>query len=288
MANPAPKHHFDTLQVHAGHTPDSATNARAVPVYASSSFVFNSSEHGANLFALKEHGNIYSRIGNPTSAVFEQRIAALEGGIGAVATSSGQAAQFLAISTLAQAGDNIIASSDLYGGTFNQFKIFLPRLGIKVKFSDSDEPESFAKLIDDKTKAIFIESISNPKYNVADIAAIAKVAHDAGVPLIVDNTFGAGGYLIRPIEHGADIVVHSATKWICGHGTTIGGVIIDGGNFNWANGRFPDFTEPSEGYHGMKYWDTFAKSSYIVKTRIEGLRDLGACANPFGSFLLIQ
>ncbi|KAF8934923.1 Homocysteine synthase [Haplosporangium gracile] len=288
MANPPSKHHFDTLQVHAGHSPDSATNARAVPIYASSSFVFNSSEHGANLFALKESGNIYSRIGNPTSDVFEQRIAALEGGIGAVATSSGQAAQFLAISTLAQAGDNIIASSYLYGGTYNQFKVLLPRLGIKVKFTDSDEPESFAKLIDGKTKAIFIESISNPKYNVADIAAIAKVAHDAGVPLIVDNTFGAGGYLIRPFEHGADIVVHSATKWIGGHGTTVGGVIIDNGNFNWANGRFPDFTEPSEGYHGLKYWDTFGKSSYIVKTRIEGLRDLGASVNPFASFLLLQ
>ncbi|KAK3835421.1 MAG: O-acetylhomoserine/O-acetylserine sulfhydrylase [Linnemannia elongata] len=288
MVNPVPKHHFDTLQVHAGQSPDSATNARAVPIYASSSFVFNSSEHGANLFALKELGNIYSRIGNPTSDVFEQRIAALEGGIGAVATSSGQAAQFLAISTLAQAGDNIIASSHLYGGTYNQFKVLLPRLGIKVKFTDSDEPEAFAKLIDAKTKAVFIESISNPKYIVADIAGIAKVSHDAGVPLVVDNTFGAGGYLIRPFEHGADIIVHSATKWIGGHGTTVGGVIIDSGNFNWANGRFPDFTEPSEGYHGLKYWETFGKSSYIVKTRIEGLRDLGASPNPFASFLLLQ
>lgn len=220
--------------------------------------------------------------------MFEQRIAALEGGIGAVATSSGQAAQFLAISTLAQAGDNIIASSHLYGGTYNQFKVLLPRLGIKVKFTDSDEPEAFAKLIDAKTKAVFIESISNPKYIVADIAGIAKVSHDAGVPLVVDNTFGAGGYLIRPFEHGADIIVHSATKWIGGHGTTVGGVIIDSGNFNWANGRFPDFTEPSEGYHGLKYWETFGKSSYIVKTRIEGLRDLGASPNPFASFLLLQ
>ncbi|KAF9539603.1 Homocysteine synthase [Mortierella hygrophila] len=288
MVNPAPKHHFDTLQVHAGQSPDSATNARAVPIYASSSFVFNSSEHGANLFALKEAGNIYSRLGNPTSDVFEQRIAALEGGIGAVSTSSGQAAQFLAISTLAQAGDNIIASSHLYGGTYNQFKVLLPRLGIKVKFTDSDEPEAFAKLIDAKTKAVFLESISNPKYIVADIAAIAKVAHEAGVPVIVDNTFGAGGYLIRPFEHGADIIVHSATKWIGGHGTTVGGVIVDSGNFNWANGRFPDFTEPSEGYHGLKYWDTFGKSSYIVKTRIEGLRDFGASPNPFSSFLLLQ
>ncbi|KAG0358646.1 Homocysteine synthase [Podila minutissima] len=282
------KHHFDTLQVHAGHTPDSQTNARAVPIYASSSFVFNSSEHGANLFGLKEFGNIYSRIGNPTTDVFEKRIAALEGGVAAVATSSGQAAQFLAISTLAQAGDNIIASSHLYGGTYNQFKVLLPRLGIKVKFTDSDEPEAFAKLIDDKTKGVFIESISNPKYIVADIQAIADAVHAHGVPLIVDNTFGAGGYLIRPFEHGADIIVHSATKWIGGHGTTVGGVIVDSGKFNWANGRFPDFTEPSEGYHGLKYWETFGAISFAIKTRVEGLRDLGASANPFASFLLLQ
>jgi O-acetylhomoserine/O-acetylserine sulfhydrylase-like pyridoxal-dependent enzyme len=228
------------------------------------------------------------RIGNPTTDVFEKRIATLEGGIGAVATSSGQAAQFLAISTLAQAGDNIIASSHLYGGTYNQFKVLFARIGIKVKFTDSDEPEAFAKLIDSKTKAVFIESISNPKYIVADIAGIAKAVHEHGVPLVVDNTFGAGGYLIRPIEHGADIVVHSATKWIGGHGTTIGGVIIDGGNFDWNTERFPDFTSPSEGYHGLVYWDTFAKSSFIVKTRIEGLRDLGASPNPFASFLLLQ
>ncbi|KAF9109102.1 Homocysteine synthase [Mortierella sp. AM989] len=288
MVNTPPKHHFDTLQIHAGHSPDSATNARAVPIYASSSFVFNSSEHGANLFGLKEFGNLYSRLGNPTTDVFEQRIAALEGGAAAVATSSGQAAQFLAISTLAQAGDNVIASSHLYGGTYNQFKILLPRLGINVKFTDSDEPEAFTKLIDAKTKAVFIESISNPKYIVADIASIAKAVHEHGVPLIVDNTFGAGGYLIRPFEHGADIIVHSATKWIGGHGTTVGGVIIDSGKFNWANGRFPDFTEPSAGYHGMKYWETFGSISYAIKTRVEGLRDLGACPNPFASFLLLQ
>lgn len=225
---------------------------------------------------------------NPTNDVFEQRIAALEGGVAAAATSSGQAAQFLAITTIANAGDNIIASSHLYGGTYNQFKVLLPRLGIKVKFTDSDEPEAFAKLIDDKTKAVFIESISNPKYIVADIAGIAKAVHEHGVPLIVDNTFGAGGYLIRPFEHGADIIVHSATKWIDGHGTTVGGVIVDSGNFNWANGRFPDFTEPSEGYHGLKYWDTFGTISFAIKVRIEGLRDLGASANPFASFLLLQ
>ncbi|KAF9191470.1 Homocysteine synthase [Haplosporangium sp. Z 767] len=288
MVNAPLKPRFETLQVHAGQAPDSDTHARAVPIYASSSFVFNSSQHGANLFGLKEFGNIYSRIGNPTNDVFEKRIAALEGGVAALATSSGQAAQFLAISTLAQSGDNIIASSHLYGGTYNQFKVYLPRMGIKVKFTESDSPEDFAKLIDDKTKAIFIESISNPKYIVADIAGIAAAAHEKGVPLIVDNTFGAGGYLIRPFEHGADIVVHSATKWIGGHGTTVGGVIIDSGKFNWANGRFPDFTEPSEGYHGMKYWETFGNISYIIKTRVEGLRDLGACANPFASFLLLQ
>ncbi|KAG0249602.1 Homocysteine synthase [Mortierella polycephala] len=288
MVNTPPKPRFETLQVHAGQVPDSNTNARAVPIYATSSFVFNNSQHGANLFGLKEFGNIYSRIGNPTNDVFEQRIAALEGGVAAVATSSGQAAQFLAISTLAQSGDNIIASSHLYGGTYNQFKVYLPRMGIKVKFADSDSPEDFAKLIDDKTKAIFIESISNPKYIVADIAGIAAAAHEKGVPLIVDNTFGAGGYLIRPFEHGADIIVHSATKWIGGHGTTVGGVIIDSGKFNWANGRFPDFTEPSEGYHGLKYWETFGNISYAIKTRVEGLRDLGASANPFASFLLLQ
>ncbi|KAF9344054.1 Homocysteine synthase, partial [Mortierella sp. NVP85] len=225
---------------------------------------------------------------NPTNDVFEQRIAALEGGVAAAATSSGQAAQFLAITTLANAGDNIIASSHLYGGTYNQFKVLLPRLGIKVKFTESDEPEAFARLIDDKTKAVFIESISNPKYIVADIQGIANAAHEKGVPLIVDNTFGAGGYLIRPFEYGADIIVHSATKWIGGHGTTVGGVIVDSGKFHWANGRFPDFTEPSEGYHGLRYWETFGNLSFAIKARIEGLRDLGASANPFASFLLLQ
>ncbi|KAF9284098.1 Homocysteine synthase [Mortierella alpina] len=288
MVNTPPKQRFETLQVHAGQVPDSNTNARAVPIYASSSFVFNNSEHGANLFGLKEFGNIYSRIGNPTNDVFEKRIAALEGGVAALATSSGQAAQFLAITTLAQAGDNIVASSHLYGGTYNQFKVYFPRLGINVKFAESDEPEAFAKLIDDKTKAVFIESISNPKYIVADIAAIANAVHAKGVPLVVDNTFGAGGYLIRPFEHGADIIVHSATKWIGGHGTTVGGVIVDSGRFNWANGRFPDFTEPSPGYHGMKYWETFGNISFVIKARVEGLRDLGASANPFASFLLLQ
>ncbi|KAF9579937.1 Homocysteine synthase [Lunasporangiospora selenospora] len=288
MVNTPPPQRFETLQVHAGQVPDPTTNSRAVPIYASSSFVFNSSEHGANLFALKEFGNIYSRIGNPTTDVFEKRIAALEGGVAAVATSSGQAAQFLAISTIAQAGDNIVASARLYGGTYNQFKVVLPRLGIKVRFTETDEPEAFGKLIDENTKAVFIESISNPKYIVADIAGIAAVAHAKGVPLIVDNTFGAAGYLIRPFEHDADIIVHSATKWIGGHGTTVGGVIVDSGRFNWNNGRFPEFTEPSEGYHGLKYWETFGNISFAIKSRIEGLRDLGASPNPFASFLLLQ
>ncbi|KAG0243890.1 Homocysteine synthase [Actinomortierella wolfii] len=288
MVNNDKKLHFDTLQVHGGQTPDPTTKARAVPIYASTSFVFDDSDHGARLFALKEFGNIYSRIMNPTNDVFEKRIAALEGGVLALATSSGQAAQFLAITTLAQAGDNIIASSHLYGGTYNQFKVYLPRLGITVKFTKSDEPEAFAKLIDDKTKAVFVESISNPKYAVADIKGIADAIHPHGVPLIVDNTFGAGGYLIRPFDHGADIVVHSATKWIGGHGTHIGGVIVDSGRFPWNNGRFPDFTEPSEGYHGLRYWEAFGNLSFALKARVEGLRDLGASQSPFGSFLLLQ
>ncbi|KAG0303496.1 Homocysteine synthase [Dissophora globulifera] len=282
------KLHFNTLQVHAGQVINPTTNARAVPIYASTSFVLESSEKAAKIFSLQESGNAYSRIGNPTTEVFEKRVAALEGGVGSLATSSGQAAQFLAITTLAQAGDNIIASAHLYGGTYNQFKVMLPRFGIKVKFTDSDEPEEFAKLIDDRTKAVFLESIANPTYVVADIAGIAKAVHIHGVPLIVDNTFGAGGYLIRPFEHGADIIVHSATKWIGGHGTTVGGVIVDGGKFNWANGRFSDFTGPSEAYHGLKFWDAFGASAFVIKARVEGMRDIGAAPNPFASFLLLQ
>ncbi|CAO3678194.1 unnamed protein product [Umbelopsis ramanniana] len=288
MSSENRKLHFDTLQLHAGQEPDPTTNARAVPIYASSSFVFNNTQHGADLFALKAFGNIYSRIGNPTNDVFEKRIAALEGGAAAIASSSGQAAQYLTIATLAKAGDNIVSSATLYGGTYNQFKVLLPRFGITTKFTNSNEPEEFAKLIDDKTKAVYIESIGNPGYAVPDIEAIAKVAHAAGVPLVVDNTFGIGGYLVRPIEHGADIVVHSATKWIGGHGTTIGGVIVDAGNFNWNNGRFPDFTEPSEGYHGLKFHETFGNLAFAIKLRVETLRDLGANQNPFGAFLLLQ
>jgi O-acetylhomoserine (thiol)-lyase len=285
---------FETLQLHAGQKPDSATNARAVPIYQTTSFNFNNAEHAASLFALKEFGNIYTRIMNPTSGVFEERIAALEGGVGALAVASGQAAQFTAISTIAQAGDNIVSTSLLYGGTYNQFKVTFPRLGIDVRFVDGDSPEDFRKLIDGKTKALYIETIGNPRLNIPDIAGIAEVAHKNGIPLIVDNTFAAGGYLCRPIEHGADIVVHSATKWIGGHGTSIGGVIVDSGKFNWGNGKFPIFTEPSPGYHGLKFWETFGSASpfgniaFIIRARVEQLRDLGACLSPFNSFLFLQ
>ncbi|ORY06813.1 O-acetylhomoserine/O-acetylserine sulfhydrylase [Basidiobolus meristosporus CBS 931.73] len=293
--NPEKTYRFETLQLHAGQKPDTATNSRAVPIYATTSYVFDDAAHGARLFALEEFGNIYTRIMNPTTDVFEKRIAALEGGAMAVAVSSGQAAQFTAIATLAQAGDNIVATSYLYGGTYNQLKVLFPRLGIQVKFANGDDPESIAALIDENTKAVYIESIGNPKYNIPDFEAIAKVAHDAGVPLIVDNTFGAGGYLVNPIKYGADIVTHSATKWIGGHGTTIGGIIIDAGTFPWNNGRFPQFTEPAEGYHGLKFWDVFGPSgpfnaniAFAIRARVEILRDLGASQNPFGSFLLLQ
>ncbi|KAG8734696.1 Homocysteine synthase [Ceratobasidium sp. 414] len=280
---------FDTLQLHAGQVPDPTTNARAVPIYASTSFVFNDSQHGADLFGLRALGNIYSRIGNPTQDVFEKRIAALEGGAAAVAASSGQAAQFMAISTIAGTGDNIISTSYLYGGTYNQFKVLFKKYGITVKFVKDDSPESFAAAIDENTKAIFVESIGNPKYNIAPLPELAKIAHDHKLPLIVDNTFGAGGYFIRPIEYGADIVVHSATKWIGGHGTTIAGVVVDSGKFDWAaSGRFPGFTEPSEGYHGLKFSETFGPVAFAVKLRIEILRDLGAALNPFAAFLLLQ
>lgn len=285
---------FETLQLHAGQKPDPATNSRAVPIYQTTSYVFNDAEHAATLFALKDFGNIYTRIMNPTSAVFEERIAALEGGVAALATSSGQAAQFLAISTIAQAGENIVSTSLLYGGTYNQFKVTFPRLGINVKFVDGDKPEDFQKLIDDKTKALYLETIGNPRLNIPDLEAIAKVAHDNGIPLIVDNTFGAGGYLARPIEHGADIVVHSATKWIGGHGTSIGGVIVDSGKFNWGNGKFPIFTEPSPGYHGLNFWEVFGSGgpfgniAFIIRARVEQLRDIGAAQSPFNSFLFLQ
>jgi O-acetylhomoserine/O-acetylserine sulfhydrylase len=284
---------FETLQLHAGHQVDE-TLSRAVPIYQTSSYLFKDSGHAANLFGLKEFGNIYTRIMNPTTDVFEKRIAALEGGVAALATSSGQAAQFLALSNILETGDNFISTSFLYGGTYNQFKVQFKRLGIQVKFVDGDDPKEFEKLIDSKTKAIYLETIGNPKFNIPDFDAIAAIAKKHDIPLIVDNTFGAGGYLFRPIEHGANIVVESATKWIGGHGTSIGGVIVDAGNFNWGNGKFPQFTEPSEGYHGLKFWEVFGSGgpfgniAFIIRARVEGLRDYGSALSPFNAFLLIQ
>ncbi|MEH1781379.1 MAG: O-acetylhomoserine aminocarboxypropyltransferase/cysteine synthase [Nostoc sp.] len=288
------QYRFETLQVHAGQEPAPGTNARAVPIYQTTSYVFDDADHGARLFALQEFGNIYTRIMNPTTDVFEKRIAALEGGVAALATASGQAAQFLAISTIAQAGDNIVSTSFLYGGTYNQFKVSLPRLGINVKFIEGDEPESFRQAIDDRTKALYVETIGNPQFNIPDFAALAHIAHENGIPLIVDNTFGAGGYLARPIEYGADIVVESATKWIGGHGTSIGGVIVDSGKFNWGSGKFPLFTEPAPGYHGLNFQEVFGPSgsfgniAFIIRARVEGLRDFGPSLSPFNAFLLLQ
>ena len=285
---------FETLQLHAGQKPDPATNSRAVPIYQTTSYNFNDAQHAADLFGLQKFGNIYTRIMNPTTDVFEQRIAALEGGVAALATSSGQAAQLLAVTTLAKAGENIISTSLLYGGTYNQFKVTFPRLGINVKFVDGDDPAEFEKLIDSKTKALFIETIGNPRLNVPDIEALAEVAHRHGLPLIVDNTFGAAGYLARPIDSGADIIVESATKWIGGHGTSIGGVIVDSGKFDWGNGNFPIFTEPAPGYHGINFNEVFGKDSqfgniaFIIRARVEGLRDLGPALSPFNSFLFLQ
>ncbi|MGC2239344.1 MAG: O-acetylhomoserine aminocarboxypropyltransferase/cysteine synthase [Acidimicrobiia bacterium] len=285
---------YETLQVHAGQEPAPGTNARAVPIYQTTSYTFDDASHGARLFALQEFGNIYTRIMNPTTDVFEKRIAALEGGVAAVATASGQAAQLTAILTIAGNGDNIVSTSFLYGGTYNQFKVTLARLGIEVRFVEGDDPEDFESRIDDKTKAIYLETIGNPRFNVPDIPAIAERAHAKGVPVIVDNTFGAAGYLSRPIEHGADVVVASATKWIGGHGTSIGGVIVDSGNFDWRNGRFPVFTEPAPGYHGLVFADTFGPDgpfgniAFAIRARVEGLRDLGAALSPFNAFLFLQ
>ena len=286
--------HFETLQVHAGQQPAPGTNARAVPIYQTTSFTFDDTDHAARLFGLEQFGNIYTRIMNPTTDVFEQRIAALEGGAAAVATSSGQAAQLLAITSLAQAGDHIVASSYLYGGTHNQFKVALPRMGIDVSIVQGDDPDDLEKAITDRTKALFVESIANPEYSVPDLRRLADVAHRHGIPLIVDNTFGCAGYLVRPIEHGADIVVASATKWIGGHGTSIGGVIVDSGNFDWRNGKFPLFTDPAPGYHGLVFAEVFGPDgsfgniAFAIRARVEGLRDLGAALSPFNAFLLLQ
>ena len=291
---PNRKPRFETLQVHAGQEPDPTTRSRAVPLYQTTSYVFDSAEHGANLFALKQFGNIYTRLMNPTTDVFEKRIAALEGGVAALATSSGQAAQFLTITNIAQAGDNIVSTSLLYGGTYNQFKVTLPRLGIGVKLIDSVEAADLARAIDGKTKALYVESIGNPAGNVPDFEALAKVAHDAGIPLIVDNTFGAAGYIVKPIDFGADVVVESATKWIGGHGTSLGGVIVDSGKFDWArSGKFPFFTEPSPGYHGLVFNSVFGVGGpfgniqFIIRARVEGLRDQGPAISPFNSHQLL-
>ncbi len=288
--------HFETLQLHAGQQIDPTTKARAVPIYQTTSYGFDNSEHAANLFGLKAFGNIYTRIMNPTTDVFEQRIAALEGGVAALATGSGQAAQFLALNNILHAGDNFIATTYLYGGTYNQFKVAFKRLGIETRFADGDDPESFVKHIDKNTKAIYLETIGNPRLNIPDFKKIAAIAKEYDLPLIVDNTFGAGGYLFRPLEHGANVVVESATKWIGGHGTSIGGVIVDGGNYNWGNGKFPQFTEPSEGYHGLKFWEIFGEGNplglpniaFAIRARVEGLRDFGPSLSPFNSFLLLQ
>ena len=292
---PNRKPRFETLQVHAGQEPAPGTNARAVPIYQTTSYTFDSAEHGANLFALKQFGNIYTRLMNPTTDVFEKRVAALEGGVGGLATSSGQAAQFIAITNIAQAGDNIVSTSLLYGGTYNQFKVTLPRLGIGVKLVDGDDVAALKKAIDGKTKALYVESIGNPAGNVPDFEELAKLAHENKIPLIVDNTFGAAGYLVRPIDHGADIVVESATKWIGGHGTSLGGVIVDSGKFDWAaSGKFPFFTDPSPGYHGLVFNDVFGPKGpfgniqFIIRARVEGLRDLGPAQSPFNAFLLLQ
>jgi O-acetylhomoserine/O-acetylserine sulfhydrylase len=287
---------FETLQLHAGQEVDPTTGSRAVPIYQTTSFVFKNSEHGANLFALKEFGNIYTRIMNPTTDVFEKRVAALEGGVAALAVGSGQAAQFIALNNILQAGDNFVSTSFLYGGTYNQFRVAFKRLGIEVRFAEGDSIEAFEKHIDKKTKAIYLETIGNPGFNIPDFEAIAALAKKHDLPVIVDNTFGAAGYLFRPLEHGANIVVESATKWIGGHGTSIGGVIVDGGNYNWGNGKFSQFIEPSEGYHGLKFWDVFGEGNplglpniaFIIRARVEGLRDFGPAISPFNSFLLIQ
>ncbi len=287
---------FETLQLHAGQEIDPTTRSRAVPIYQTTSFTFKDSNHGANLFALKEFGNIYTRIMNPTTDVFEKRVAALEGGVAALAVGSGQASQFIALNNILQAGDNFVSAPYLYGGTYNQFKVAFKRLGIEARFAESDKTEAIEKLIDQKTKAIYLETIGNPGFNIPDFQAIGALAKEYDLPLIVDNTFGAAGYLFRPLEHGANVVVESATKWIGGHGNSIGGVIVDGGNYNWGNGKFPQFTEPSEGYHGLKFWEVFGDNNplglpniaFIIRARVEGLRDFGPALSPFNSFLFLQ
>ncbi len=278
---------FNTRALHAGQRPDPTTGSRAVPIYQTSSYVFEDTEHAANLFNLQRFGNIYTRIMNPTNAVLEERIASLEGGVGALAVGSGQAAQFVALAGLLEAGDEILAASTLYGGTYTQFDVSLRRFGINTTFVDPDDPENFRRALTPKTRVIYGESIGNPRINVLDIAAVAAIAHEANIPLMIDNTFGTP-YLCRPIEHGADIVVHSATKFIGGHGTSIGGIIVDSGRFPWDKGAFPQLLEPSKGYHGIRFYETFGDFAYIMKARVEGLRDLGPALSPFNAFLFLQ
>ena len=286
--------HFETLQLHAGQEVDPVTRSRAVPLYQTTSYTFKDSEHGANLFALREFGNIYTRLMNPTTDVFEKRVAALEGGVAALAVASGQAAQFIALNNILNAGDNFVSSPNLYGGTYNQFKVAFKKLGIEARFAASESVAEYEQRIDENTKAIYCETISNPSYQIPDFEGLSALAKKYDLPLIVDNTFGAGGYLFRPLEHGANVVVESATKWIGGHGTSIGGVIVDGGNYNWGNGKFPAFSEPSEGYHGLVFSDVFGVGGpfgniqFIIRARVEGLRDFGPAISPFNSFLLLQ
>lgn len=285
---------FETLQVHAGQEPDPVTKSRVVPIYQTTSYVFDSAEHAANLFGLREFGNIYTRIMNPTTDVFEKRVAALEGGVGALAMSSGQSAQFIALQNILQQGDNIVSSSYLYGGTYNQFKVSFKRLGFEVRFADLDNPADFETKINDRTRAIYVETIGNPGFSIPDFERLAEIAQKHSIPLIVDNTFGACGYLCRPIDFGANVIVQAATKWIGGHGNSIGGVIVDGGNFNWGNGKFGYFTDPDEAYHNLKFWDVFGAGSpfgniaYIIRARVTGLRSLGPSLSPFNSFLFLQ
>lgn len=288
------RHRFETLQVHAGQTPAAGTHSRAVPIHQTTSFTFSDTDHGARLFALQEFGNIYTRIMNPTTDVFEQRVAALEGGVAALATASGQAAQFLALTTLAEAGDNIVSAGSLYGGTYNQFKVQFPRLGIDVRFVSTDDYSAWEAAIDARTRALYVESIGNPAFDVPDFERLAALAGAHGLPLVVDNTFGCAGYLVRPIEHGADIVVQSATKWIGGHGTSIGGVIVDAGRFDWFGERFKTFHTPSPGYRGLNFAEVFRPDgpfgnlAFIIRARVEGLRDWGPALSPFNAFLFLQ
>ena len=277
----------ETQALHAGQKPDSATNARAVPIYQTSSYVFNDTDHAARLFGLEEPGNIYTRIMNPTTDVFEQLVAALEGGVGALATASGQAAISLALLTLAHSGDEIVSSASLYGGTYTLFHYTFAQLGITVRFVDATDPENFRRAITPKTRAIYAETVGNPKLNTLDIAAVAAIAHENGLPLVIDNTMPSP-YLVQPLAHGADIVIHSATKFIGGHGTSIAGVIVDGGKFPWNNGKFPQLSEPDPSYHGVNFWAALGNQAYITKVRVQGLRDLGPCLSPFNSFLMLQ